>query len=55
MGNSPSSVKGALAIANAKSQISKTFSDGDDKKERRHENPETKREMKQRHKEREKE
>eukprot|EP00558_Chaetoceros_sp_UNC1202_P010932 CAMPEP_0197246794 /NCGR_PEP_ID=MMETSP1429-20130617/22909_1 /TAXON_ID=49237 /ORGANISM="Chaetoceros sp., Strain UNC1202" /LENGTH=101 /DNA_ID=CAMNT_0042707543 /DNA_START=143 /DNA_END=448 /DNA_ORIENTATION=+ len=56
MGNNASAAKGALAVANAKSQATSVMNSitGDDKKKKKiAENPETKREMNRRHKERE--
>lgn len=56
MGNTVQSTKGAMSIANAKQQISKTFSGESDKSSSRvKENPMTRREKNKRHKQREKE
>lgn len=53
MGNASTSAKGALAVASAKNQLSKTFSGESDGKDHHKENPETRREMNKRHRERE--
>jgi len=52
MGNNVASAKGALAFANAKSQADSFLSGDGDKKKKVIENPETRREMNQRHKDR---
>ena len=55
MGNDVSAAKGALAMSGAKSQAKSVLGNltGEDKKKKIIENPETKREMNARHKQRE--
>ena len=56
MGNTVQSTKGAMSIADAKHQISKTFSGESEKSSSQvRENPKTRREKNKRHKERQKE